>query len=68
MYTAIADSHILTQQMGSTGAAQYLAEAIINLTAVKGIDFVKIDFEEGDHAAPGIWSRKDYEDVKDINR
>ncbi len=66
LYLNIPDSHILTQKMGSSGAAQYLAETIINLTSIKGINFIRLDFEEGDHAGPGIWSKKDYTDVNEI--
>ena len=66
LYLNIPDSHLLTQQMGSSGAAQYLAETVINLTSIKGINFIRLDFEEGDHAGPGVWSKKDYTDVNEI--
>jgi hypothetical protein len=56
----IVNSDHLTNQMGSTGAAQYIAQAVINLTSVPGIKYVHIDFEEGSHASPGTWSRKDF--------
>jgi hypothetical protein len=56
----IDDSEFLTQRMGTSGAAQYLAGAIINLTSIKEAKFVRLNFEEGDHAGPGIWSRKDF--------
>ena len=64
LYTRIFDSQHLTEGMGSTGAAYYFAEAIINLTTVPGINFVKVDFIEGSHASPGIFSRKNYLDFK----
>ena len=56
----ITNSDYLTNQMGSSGAAQYIAQAVINLTAVPGIKYVLIAFKEGEHASPGIWSRKDF--------
>jgi hypothetical protein len=52
--------------MGTSGAAQYLAEVIINLTSVNKIKYVKIDFDEGSHATPGIWSAKDFNYYKEI--
>jgi len=57
----IPNSNYFTNQMGSSGASQYLAQAIINLTSVPGIKYVKLDFEMGSHAAPGIWSKKDFQ-------
>jgi hypothetical protein len=56
----INDSEYLTQQIGTYGATQYLAETIINLTSCKAAKFVRLNFEEGDHAGPGIWSRNDF--------
>lgn len=56
----IPKSDYFTNQIGSSGAAQYLAQAIINLTSVPGIKFVKIDFEMGSHASPGVWSRANF--------
>lgn len=53
-------SEPLTEQMGSSGAAQYLAQAVINLTSVPGVKYVHIDFKMGSHASPGTWSRKDF--------
>lgn len=56
----IKDSDYLTNQVGSTGAAQYMAQAIINLTSVPGIKYVLIVFKEGSHASPGLYMRKDF--------
>ncbi len=56
----IINSDYLTEQMGSSGAAQYLAQTVINLTSVPGIKYVHIDFKMGSHASPGTWSRKDF--------
>lgn len=56
----IKDALYFTNQMGSSGPAQYLAQAVINLTSVPGIKYVHIDLKEGEHAGPGTWSRKDF--------
>lgn len=56
----IKDSDYLTNQIGSTGAAQFMAQAVINLTSVPGITYVLIVFKEGSHASPGLYSRKDF--------
>jgi len=64
LYTQIKNSEYLGEQIGSTGAAFYLAETIINLTSVKGVKYVNMDFAEGSHAAPGVFTRKDFEDFK----
>jgi hypothetical protein len=56
----ISDSDYLTNQIGSGGASQYIAQAVINLTSVPGIKYVHIDFKEGSHAEPDTWSRKDF--------
>ncbi len=56
----IKDSDYLTNQIGSTGAAQYMAQTIINLTSVAGINYVMIVFKEGSHASPGLYMRKDF--------
>lgn len=66
IYTAIKDSKYLSQQMGSTGAEMYLADVVLNLTAVPGIKYVKIDMEEGDHAQPGTWSAGNFKNYKAI--
>ncbi len=56
----IPNSDYLTNQIGSSGAAQYLAQAIINLTSVPGVKYVKLNFEMGSHASPGVWDRSDF--------
>lgn len=54
----IADASQLTQQMGTAGAETFLAEVTFSLTEIPGIEAVKFSFEEGDHARPGIYTRK----------
>ena len=60
LYTEIKDAEYLTNRMGSMGAEQYIAQAVINLTAVEGIKYVRIDFPEGSHAAPDVWTREQF--------
>lgn len=55
---AVVDADYLTQKMGSTGAALYLIAATYSLTSVAGIWTVQYDFAWGDHAAPGVYSRR----------
>ena len=57
VYVSIPDSHVLTQQMGSTGALEFMVSTTFTFTELKGIQFVSFDFEEGDHAAPGVYDR-----------
>lgn len=59
----IDDAKKLTQGMGSAGAKAYLAEVTFSLTELKGVKAVKIDFEEGDHAMPGVYTREDFGDL-----
>ncbi|MEJ6982163.1 hypothetical protein WG906_16960 [Pedobacter sp. P351] len=61
----IDDARQLTQGMGSTGAEAYLAEVTYSLTELKGVKAVKIDFEEGDHAMPGTFTRADFKALTD---
>ena len=57
----IEDAVHLTSEMGSTGARSYLAEATYSLTEVEGIESVDFRFKQGDHAAPGILTRRSFE-------
>jgi len=50
----------LTQRMGSTGAEVFLAVTTFTLTEYDNIKFVNLIFEEGDHAAPGLYSREQF--------
>jgi len=52
----------LTQRMGSTGADAFLAEATFTLTEFPGAEAVEFRFPEGDHAAPGTFTRADFLD------
>lgn len=56
----IKNSEFLTGQMGADSFEQYIAQAVINLTSVPGIKYVKIDFKKGSYASPGIWGRNNF--------
>jgi hypothetical protein len=66
LYTEIKDSRYLCEGMGTSGAGFYIADAVLNLTSADSVRFVKIDFEEGSHASPGIWRKEDFDEYKEI--
>lgn len=66
LYTMIGDAQYLTEQMGSAGAEQYVAQVVLNLTSVQGINYVRIDFAEGSHASPDVWSKESFNDYKEL--
>lgn len=61
VFVRIYDANNLTQRMGSTGAFGYLAEATFSLTELPGINLVHFEFEEGDHASPGLYKRDSFQ-------
>jgi hypothetical protein len=60
VYLHIDDASYLTQRMGSSGPVIYLATAVYNLTEMPSVRFVSFDFEEGDHASPGTFTRETF--------
>jgi hypothetical protein len=60
IFLHINNSNYLTNNTGSSGAEAYLAEVTYNLTELKGISFVHVDFKRGNHATPGTYSRTDF--------
>jgi hypothetical protein len=64
LYTQIREANVLTEQMGSSGSEQYIAQAVLNLTSARGVKYVRIDFEEGSHAMPDVWSKENFKDYK----
>jgi hypothetical protein len=67
LFTEIKDSEYLGESIGSDGAFAYIADVVINLTSVKNINFVKIDFDDGSHISPGTWSKKEYRNYKEVH-
>ena len=64
IYVKIPDSKRLTNELGNTGAQNYLAAATFTLTELKNVRFVNIDMEPGDHAEPGVYSRDDFKNLR----
>ncbi|MEO6682278.1 MAG: hypothetical protein ABIN48_05580 [Ginsengibacter sp.] len=64
IFVNIPESTKLTQQMGSTGAYNYMAAAVFNLTELDHIKFVKFNFKQGDHSSPGVYSREDFKQLR----
>ncbi len=57
----IEDAEYFTQEMGTAGARAYLAEATYSLTELSGIEAVDFRFKVGDHAMPGVLTRRSFE-------
>jgi len=55
---SIPKSEVLTQQMGTTGADQFMISTTYSFTELTHVNFVKYEFEMGDHAKPGVYSRE----------
>ncbi len=64
MFISIPESEYLTQRIGSTGAENFMATTTFTLTEMKGIKYVSYEFTEGDHASPGVYSRKDFKNLQ----
>lgn len=60
VFLEIPESAVLTQQMGTAGAKQFLVSTTYSFTELSGVHYVAFDFEEGDHAVPGVYSRKSF--------
>lgn len=54
----IDSSFYLTQSIGSAGANNYLAEATFAFTELDSVEVVNFNFEPGDHAMPGPYTRR----------
>lgn len=68
IYVKIDNSNYLTQQMGTTGADEYMISSTFTLTEIANIKYVNYYFELGDHASPGTYNRKHYLDWIRINK
>lgn len=63
LHIRILNDEVLTEQLGTTGAYCYLGETVYTLTENDLVKQVKIDFTEGSHAAPGVYSRESFADL-----
>jgi len=62
VYLKIPDATYLTQQMGSSGPMMFLSSVVYTLTGLQGFNYINFEFEEGDHAGPGTYSRESFRD------
>ncbi len=62
----VENSGYLTQRMGSAGAQDYLAAATFTMTECPVITAVDFSFPEGDHAAPGLYTRMSFTDYRTV--
>lgn len=61
IFISIPESEVLTQQMGTTGADEFMISTTYSFTELYGIKYVSYDFEPGDHANPGVYSRNSWD-------
>lgn len=59
----IVNDDYFANQMGSYGVEEYTHCLVFTLTDHTGFKFVNMEFEEGEHAIPGIHSRKEIENL-----
>lgn len=62
LIVAMNEGKLLVNQMGSSGAEQYLSFAAMNLLEAKGIQFVQFSLPEGAHAKNSVWTKADFAD------
>jgi hypothetical protein len=63
-FIIIADSEVLTQQMGSAGSESFMISTTWAFSELKGVRYVAFDFEYGDHAMPGVYNRNSWEHIR----
>lgn len=66
LYISIPDNEFLGERMGSTGAASWFQDAVLNLTGVPGINYVNMGMEKRSHASPGVFSKENVKDFKEV--
>ena len=64
IYTEVPNGEYLGNQMGSAGATAWFADAVINLTAVPGINYVSFAMDTFSHAGSTVIGRENYNDWK----
>ena len=63
-YTKVPNGEHLGNEMGSAGASAWYADAVINLTSVKEINYVSFSMDTFSHAGSTIIGRENYKDWK----
>lgn len=64
VYAKIDSAFVFADDMGTSGAAEYLSTVVINLTTLQNVNFVNLDFQRGSHASPGVFSKKTYQNFR----
>lgn len=57
-FVFIKNSDFLTQKMGTSGADAFMISTTYTFTELSEIQYVSYFFEAGEHASPGVYSRK----------
>ena len=65
VYATIDSAFTFTNDMGSSGASEYLSTVVINLTTLKNVNYINLDFPEGSHASPGVFAKSAFEKYKE---
>ena len=65
VYATIDSAFSFTNDMGSSGASEYLSTVVVNLTTLKNVNYVNLDFPEGSHASPGVFAKSAFEKYKE---
>lgn len=60
IFVRINNASQVGEQMGSAGAREYLGVVTLTFSEIPGVKWVYLDFQEGSHAVPGIYSRSDF--------
>ena len=60
VYTKVPNGEYLGNQMGSAGASAWFADAVINLTSVRGIRYVSFKMDTFSHAGSTVIGRDEY--------
>ncbi len=61
VYLTVINDWTLTQSMGTTGAEEYIVKSGVSLLEIDGINYVDYNFNMGDHAYPGTFSKAGYQ-------
>ena len=64
VFTEVPDANYLGEQMGSAGSSAWYADAVINLTAVPGVNYVSFKMDPHSHAQSAIVGKNIYESWK----
>lgn len=65
VYAAIDSAFSFANDIGSSGASEYLSTVVINLTTLKNVNYVNLNFPEGNHASPGVFAKTAFEKYKE---